>query len=84
MQAFESGQIPTTLWLASVWLIGVCAVTMIYAAANGLHLPPAFGWLGAPPPNFFSFRDQREHFSEPSGKPAHTLTISSSRFYRVP
>lgn len=46
-QAFESGQIPTTLFLASVWLIGVCIITMIYAAANGLHLPPAFGWLGA-------------------------------------
>ena len=44
--AFESGQIPTTLFLASVWLIGVCVVTMIYAAANGLHLPPGFGWLG--------------------------------------
>ena len=46
-QAFESGQIPWTLFLASVWLIGVCIITMIYAAANGLHLPPAFGWLGA-------------------------------------
>eukprot|EP01043_Picozoa_sp_COSAG02_P043486 COSAG02_NODE_3791_length_6225_cov_13.023996_2_plen_70_part_00 len=45
--AFESGQIPTTLFLASVWLIGVCIITMIYAGANGLHLPPAFGWLGA-------------------------------------
>lgn len=46
-QAFESGQIPTTLFLAAVWLIGVCIITMLYAAANGLHLPPAFGWLGA-------------------------------------
>lgn len=46
-QAFESGQVPTTLFLASVWLIGVCIITMIYAALNGLHLPPMFGWLGA-------------------------------------
>jgi uncharacterized membrane protein len=34
---FVYGPLDTTLFLASVWLIGVCIITMIFAGINGLH-----------------------------------------------